>query len=596
MNRVCPKCEQQTSAEVCPHDGASTLVVAAGPASLVGSIIAKRYEVKAIIGEGGFGAVYKAVHTGTGDLVAIKLLHTAHGSNAEMTARFQQEASVTASLKQPHTVRVFDFGQTDDLALYIAMEFLDGKTLTKVMETESPIGYERAGHMVLQVLKSLSEAHSKGLVHRDLKPDNIFLQTVHGEDDFVKVLDFGIAKLLISGDGGAKTATGVIIGTPPYMSPEQARGSGVDERTDIYALGCIFYQLLTGHCAFAAETAMDTLIRRITEPPPRPHGHCQTPTPDSVCDVVLRAMGTMADQRFASAQEFSKALTKALKDPPLAQIAVHADAGGYDATFAGDHSVIRSAVQPTALGQAAAAAEIPASTGSYAPSETSVIPSVPRPAPRGTVTGAATRPSQNAMRPASQPRPAQATDYNDLNQTSAMDVVSASATLPRPASRPMAAPAVQSRVQSSDRLPAVAAEKSASKAPIWLAAAAGVVVLAGIGVWFAGRGGDVKPKTPAAGAPVQVAAKAPEEPAVPAAKPEQAPAVAAAAAPAPAQLPAQAAAGLPVEATPVAVVEAPPVAAAPVKAPAVAKRPPAAPRGRDTKGKPAGDKPFVLVE
>lgn len=139
---------------------------------------------------------------------------------------------------------------------------------------------------------------------------------------------------------------------------------------------------------------MDTLIRRITEPPPRPHGQCQTPTPDAVCDVVLRAMGTMADQRFASAQDFAKALTKALKDPPVAQIAVDAGVGGYDSTFSGDHSVIRSAVVPTFVGQAAAdaapppaasaampAAQYPANTGSSEPLGTAVIAPVPRPAP-----------------------------------------------------------------------------------------------------------------------------------------------------------------------------------------------------------------------
>ena len=321
--RICPTCQSKTGEINCPHDGTATVVVGGGLDGLVGQVIAQRYRVVKMIGEGGFGAVYKALHTGTNDEVAIKVLRTEQAGNAEVVARFQDEAAITASLKQPHTVRVFDFGQTLTGDLYIAMEFLDGKTLSNVMDHEQPLGYKRIGHIALQVLKSLAEAHSKGLVHRDLKPDNIFLQTVFGEEDFAKVLDFGIAKSLAQG-GQSRTATGVIVGTPPYMSPEQARGTGIDQRTDLYALGCILFEALTNRVPFHAETAIDTLIQRITNPPPDPRGMCLTPTPEAFCDVILKAMATQADARFSTAQEMVKALQEALTQPPVAHL-VRAD-------------------------------------------------------------------------------------------------------------------------------------------------------------------------------------------------------------------------------------------------------------------------------
>jgi tRNA A-37 threonylcarbamoyl transferase component Bud32 len=313
MPRICPTCQFTTEALQCPADGTDTTPLdSPAGGGLVGKTLGGRYRVTRLIGEGGFGAVYQAEHSGTGDVVAIKVLHPEQADSGETTSRFQHEAAVTARLKQPHTVRVFDFGQMDSGALYLAMEFLDGRTLTKVIDTESPLGYERIGSIALQVLKSLAEAHAQGLVHRDLKPDNIFLQNVHGEDDFAKVLDFGIAKSLARGSE-SRTAAGVIVGTPQFMSPEQARGTPVDARTDLYALGCILFHALTGKLAFASESAIDTLVQRLTQPPPDVRGQCLTPTPDAICEVVRKAMATEANDRYASAQEMAKALTEAMK-------------------------------------------------------------------------------------------------------------------------------------------------------------------------------------------------------------------------------------------------------------------------------------------
>lgn len=346
MHRICPECQRPTSEEHCPHDGVLTVTVGLGAKGFVGQVISGRYRIEDLIGEGGFGAVYRAIHTGTGDVVAIKVLRNDQLSSPEMVQRFQQEAAVTAKLKQPHTVRVFDFGQMDSGELYIAMEFLDGRVLSKLLADESPLPYRRLAKIVGQVLKALAEAHEKGLVHRDLKPDNIFLQNVHGEGDFVKVLDFGIAKSLLGGESGAKTATGVIVGTPPYMSPEQARGTGVDARTDIYAMGCILYEALTNETAFPAETPMDTLIRRITEPPPRAHGRCLLPTPDLFCDLVAKAMATHPDNRYASVGDMAKALTEACEGPVTSAAFDPAAVG--ESTFRGHAvaTVVGNARQP----------------------------------------------------------------------------------------------------------------------------------------------------------------------------------------------------------------------------------------------------------
>ena len=302
MQRQCPECGNETDQLTCPDDGEMTLVVkeAKRSDSLVGQVIGGRYRVDKIIGQGGFGAVYRAIHTATGDTLAIKVLRTDVVGSSDVVARFRQEAKTTSKLKHPNTVRVFDFGQMDDGNLFLAMEFLDGRTMTDVMRDEGPLAPERLVKMGLQVLKSLSEAHSKGLIHRDLKPDNIFIQKVHGEPDFVRVLDFGIAKSLAAGAEDL-TSTGAVIGTPKYMSPEQARGQKIDARTDIYSLAVILFEGLSGTPPFMAETPLAMILRRVTEEPPRVHDSIVRPTPIGLCDVVLKALSRRADDRFATA-------------------------------------------------------------------------------------------------------------------------------------------------------------------------------------------------------------------------------------------------------------------------------------------------------
>jgi len=332
MDRVCPECGTKTSELTCPEDGEMTLVIKQETQAdtMVGKVIGGRYRITKMVGQGGFGGVYAAQHTATGDTLAIKVLRADVENNNDVILRFRQEAKQTSKLKHPNTIRVYDFGQMDDGNLFLAMEFLSGSELTDVMRAEGPLGYKRVVKICLQVLKSLSEAHSKGLVHRDLKPDNIFLQDLHGEQDFVKVLDFGIAKAL-SDEQQDITSTGAVIGTPKYMSPEQARGQQVDQRTDIYSLGVILFELLSGAPPFVAETPLAMILRRVTEEPPRIHDNVALPTPMALCDVTLKSLAKNPDDRWQTADEFARALDDALEKAaasPLVQPRGAASAGG----------------------------------------------------------------------------------------------------------------------------------------------------------------------------------------------------------------------------------------------------------------------------
>ncbi|MBI5610113.1 MAG: protein kinase, partial [Deltaproteobacteria bacterium] len=577
MPRVCPECQRVTEEESCPHDGTATVRIGVGAQAIVGQVISGRYRVQDLIGEGGFGAVYRAVHTGTGDVVAIKVLRNDQQASPEMAMRFQQEASITAKLKQPHTVRVFDFGQMDSGDLFIAMEFLEGRVLTDLFNKAGPVPFRRLSRIMQQVLKSLAEAHEKGLVHRDLKPDNIFLQNVHGEDDFVKVLDFGIAKSLVGGELGAKTATGVIVGTPPYMSPEQARGTAVDVRTDIYAIGCILYEALTGMSAFPAESPIETLIRRITESPPRAHGRCRLPTPDAFCDVVWKAMATQPDQRWPSAI----AMAKALQEAEAATEYTEAPAGeltGYEPTLAGSNSVVgmgsARGVPPTALGQAAPAAtiaaaapvRIPTPVATSAPPASALSAPSQRPGPK--------RPGPRVPTPLphNSPRPLDASD----NPTAGLDVVASAppARAAAPATSLVSAPdPAAAHLHAGDTLRTQAPEVPVKKGSTGLiVGGVAAVALAAVAAWFLlGRTPAAPPANAEAAAPAPAAALA--QPAAPVAAPAPAPPPVAAPPPAPAPVAAPTPAPAPAPAPAPVAAPVPAPVAAPVPAPAPAPAP-----------------------
>ncbi|MCC6622828.1 MAG: serine/threonine protein kinase [Deltaproteobacteria bacterium] len=287
---------------------------------LIGSVINERFHIVSKIGAGGMGAVYRAKQLGMNRDVAIKVLLRELTENEVVLRRFHLEALAVSKLKHPNTIQIFDFGETSDGLLYIAMELLEGRPLAKVLSEERQLSVQRALRVIEQTCKSLREAHSKGIVHRDLKPDNIFLSAVGEDGDFVKVLDFGVAKVA-EGDGQQKTLTkaGSIFGTPKYMSPEQSRGSELDARSDIYALGVILYELITGKVPFNADNPLGILIKHIQEvPPPIALTRPDLVVPESVERFVLRLLAKSPEDRPQTAEAMIREIEKLLQElPPL---------------------------------------------------------------------------------------------------------------------------------------------------------------------------------------------------------------------------------------------------------------------------------------
>jgi len=287
---------------------------------IIGMTINKRFEVTVKIGAGGMGAVYRARQIGMQRDVAIKVLLRELTENETVLRRFHLEALAVSKLKHPNTIQIFDFGETEDGLLYIAMELLEGRPLQKVLTDERQLAVKRALHILDQTAKSLREAHQKGIVHRDLKPDNIFLQVVGEDSDYVKVLDFGVAKVA-EGDGHDKTLTkaGSIFGTPKYMSPEQSRGGAIDARSDIYALGVILYELLTGRVPFNAENPLGILIKHLQEVPP-PFGLTRPDLviPEQVERFVLRLLAKAPDDRPQTTEAVIREIEKLQAElPPI---------------------------------------------------------------------------------------------------------------------------------------------------------------------------------------------------------------------------------------------------------------------------------------
>ncbi len=313
--RTCPLCSVATPEKICPHDGTPTYVkVVEAPGLEPGIVIGDRYRIVSRIGQGGFGAVYRAVHVATRQDIAIKVLKRELAQDAAQVQRFHAEAQASSLLQQAHTVRVYDFGQIDDGSLYLAMEFLHGRPLEALLHDTPALPPQRAVRILSQVLASLSEAHERGIVHRDLKPDNIFIVDMHGETDWVKVIDFGIAKF--TGDmEQTLTRTGVAIGTPRYMSPEQACAAKVDGRSDLYSLGIIAYRLLTGSLPFDGQNSMEIVIAQM-HAPPRPIAEVTPqPLPRSLVQAIERVLAKKPDDRFRNADEMRDALESALGDP-----------------------------------------------------------------------------------------------------------------------------------------------------------------------------------------------------------------------------------------------------------------------------------------
>ncbi len=264
---------------------------------LVGKVLDGRYEMIARIGEGGMGVVYKARQASIDRILALKMLNQQMAQDPTWVQRFYNEAKACSRLQHPNTIRMYDFGQTADGRLFMTMEFLDGISLRAAIN-EGPLAPERVVKILIQCCASLAEAHSIGIIHRDIKPDNVFLLTMAGSPDYVKLLDFSVAKLLQEG-GNNHTQAGVVFGTPQYMSPEQGRGLPLDARSDLYALGVLAYEMLTGNVPFHDDNPMTVIQMHLrSEVPPMPQS-----IPQSVQQLVRRALEKDANRRFQSAGE-----------------------------------------------------------------------------------------------------------------------------------------------------------------------------------------------------------------------------------------------------------------------------------------------------
>ncbi|MBP9204656.1 MAG: serine/threonine protein kinase [Kofleriaceae bacterium] len=284
---------------------------------LIGATLAGRYRVQKKLGEGGMGAVYLAEHTILEKKVALKVLHGELGRKPDLVERFMQEAKAASRIRHENVIDISDFGATEDGYVFFAMELLSGHDLHEAVSRHRLAGtvlpWPRARSIFLQVCSALAAAHAHGIVHRDLKPENIYLVDFLGNKDFVKLLDFGIAKLTDgASDGGDRklTKTGMLFGTPEYMSPEQARGDKPDHRVDIYAMGCILYQLVVGRVPFEADNFMGILSMHLTEPAPLLTAEqlAAAGAPAGLAAIVARALDKDRNQRWASIGDMANAI------------------------------------------------------------------------------------------------------------------------------------------------------------------------------------------------------------------------------------------------------------------------------------------------
>ena len=326
MMKVCPACRvDYGGGEVfCPVDAARLVTTSQmGESPLdpddphIGTVLAGRYVVRSRIGEGGMGLVYEGLHRDIDKRVAIKVLREDLSRRPEVVARFRQEAKSASRIGHENIVDISDFGETTRGASYFVMEYLEGEDLANVLARQGTVDAERACAIVLQCCRALSATHAKGIVHRDIKPENIFLTKRDGIDDFVKIVDFGIAKMSdIETDGapGRKlTKTGMIFGTPEYMSPEQAAGRELDHRVDVYALGIILYECLAGRVPFEGDTFMGVLSQHLSaELPPITEVNPSVRVSRELELVIRKALAKDPNDRYADTEELAEAIRCAL--------------------------------------------------------------------------------------------------------------------------------------------------------------------------------------------------------------------------------------------------------------------------------------------
>jgi serine/threonine-protein kinase len=314
--KTCPTCQASypNTYTVCPADGNPLQEIGTWTE---GSVLRGKYRLLAKVGQGGMGSVYKALHLAFDEMRAIKVIAPELLTDELFVKRFKHEAVITRRLQHPNAVRVDDIDEAEDGRPFIVMEFIEGKSLKKLIREEGPLPFLRVCSIIKQSASALEAAHKLGMVHRDIKPDNIALvDTPEGE--MVKVLDFGIAKVkearMGEGAGLTLTGAGVVIGTPQYMSPEQAmgkRGDDLDGRADLYSLGIVMYQMLSADLPFRADTTMEMLLAHMQKAPsPIREAHPELQVPESVASLTMRLLEKDRDKRPASARVLIQEIEK----------------------------------------------------------------------------------------------------------------------------------------------------------------------------------------------------------------------------------------------------------------------------------------------
>src|SRR5262245_57554971 len=288
------------------------------PDFYIDAVLNNRFKVESKIGEGGFGAVYRGVQLATGRKVALKLLHPEMTKDENLVARFRREGMVLCNLRDAHTITTYDFDQTPDGTLYIAMELLEGKSLHQLFHEQAPLEWRRMFKILTEMCSSLAEAHTQGIVHRDLKPENVYLESRPGNPEFVNSLDFGIAKVMrgdsIDPQSPQLTATGQTLGTLEYMSPEQLMGKPLDGRSDVYALGVVAYEMITGRLPFPdAKGPAGLITAQLKQTPAAPSvANPNANLPPAADRVILKCLEKDKNNRYADVSALAHAMQDVL--------------------------------------------------------------------------------------------------------------------------------------------------------------------------------------------------------------------------------------------------------------------------------------------
>jgi eukaryotic-like serine/threonine-protein kinase len=282
---------------------------------MIGTLAAGRYRIQKLLGEGGMGQVYLAEHVAIEKRVALKVLRAEFAAKGEIVTRFQQEAISASRIKHPNVLDVFDFGQLENGRFFLAMEFLEGNDLADELAKRRVLSVANGIRISMQMCRALAAAHESGVVHRDMKPENVFLQRTADGEEIVKIVDFGIAQLRSKDADVVQpkrrlTRTGMIFGTPEYMAPEQASGKHADPRSDIYSVGIIMYEMFTGAVPFTGDTFLGVLAKHLSDPTPQMHEICpEVAISSSLQGVIMRALEKDPTVRYQSMLEFAQAIS-----------------------------------------------------------------------------------------------------------------------------------------------------------------------------------------------------------------------------------------------------------------------------------------------